>query len=184
MGYMAKKQNQDSPEFTFKVGSKVFYPTHGAGTIKAKKKIEFQGKKNEYFEFKFIDAQLTVSTPVENVYNLGIRPILSPKEINDKISILKKKPTSKPKGNDYNEIIGFIQELDEQGDIDAFISVIQACNYVSKKRTKEGRLIPVSITKHLRTAVSHIAAEMALTNDITLEKAEEKFTKLTGIEVK
>lgn len=181
---MANKKNKEAPEYKFEVGSKVFYPTHGAGVIKAKKKIEFQGKKDEYFEFKFIDAQLTVSTPVSNVYNLGIRPVLSPKEIKDKISVLKKKPAIKPKGNDYNEIIGYIQELDEQGDIDTFISIIQTCNHVSKTRTKEGRLIPVSITKHLRTAVSHIVAEMALTNDITLEEAKERFKKITGLELR
>ena len=171
-----------TPQFTFEVGSKVFYPTHGAGVIKARKMIEFQGIKNEYFEFQFIDAQLTVSTPVTNVYNLGIRPVLTPKQILDKISILKKKPSIKPKDSDYNELIVFIQDLDNQGDIDAFIQIIQLCNSVKKTREKEGRLIPVSITKHVKTSVGHIIAEIALTNDVDLEKAGQIFEKATGIE--
>jgi CarD family transcriptional regulator len=176
-------KDKKTPEFTFDIGSKVFYPTHGAGSIKAKKFIEFQGEKKEYFEFKFIDAQLTVSTPVENVYNLGIRPVLTPKEIKSKIEVLKKKPTKKPKSSEYNDIITHIQELDILGEINAFVEIIQLCNSVRKTREKEGRLIPVSITKHFRTAIAHIIAELAISTDTDLEASAVKFTKFTAIEV-
>lgn len=74
----------------FKIGSKVFYPSHGAGWIKGEKEIEFNGEKKRYFEFELITNLLSISTPVDNVDNLGIRPVLSKKEIVEKISILKK----------------------------------------------------------------------------------------------
>jgi len=179
---MKDKKPSNKNDFVFEIGSKVFYPTHGAGSIKAKKFIEFQGEKKEYYEFKFIDAQLTVSTPVENVYNLGIRPVLKAKDIKDKIAILKKKPLKKPKSSEYNDIITYIQELDLLGEIDAFVEIIQLCASVRKTREKEGRLIPVSITKQSRTAVAHIIAELAIIHDITLEEAAIKFTKFTGLE--
>jgi len=175
-------KDKKTPEFTFEIGSKVFYPTHGAGSIKARKFIEFQGEKKEYYEFKFIDAQLTVSTPVKNVYNLGIRPVLKAKEIKDKISVLKKKPLKKPKSSEYNDIINHIQELDLLGQIDAFVEIIQLCASVRKTREKEGRLIPISITKQSRTAIAHIIAELAIIHDTTLEEAAIKFTRFTGLE--
>lgn len=169
-------------DYTFEIGTKVFYPTHGAGWIKDRKFIEFQGKRKEYYEFEFVDNQLTVSTPVENINSLGIRPIMTPAEIESKIAILQKKPTLKPEQTDYNELMQFIQDLDNIGEIDAFIQIIQYCNNVKKGREKEGRLIPVSITKHIKTSIAHIVAELALTKGITVEEAEAEFKGLTAIE--
>lgn len=170
-------------EYEFGVGSKVFYPTHGAGFIKAEKNIEFQGEKQKYFEFAFIDAQLTVSTPVGNVNKLGVRPVMSAKEINSQIKILKTKPALKHKFKDYNELITHIEELDLKGDVDAYIEIIRLCNYVRKIREKEGRLIPVSINKYAKSSVNHLIAELAVTLDTDLESATTKFSKTTGIEL-
>ena len=65
----------------FKVGSKVFYPSHGAGWIRNKKEIEFNGTKKMYYEFEFINSTLTVSSPIDNINNLNIRDVFSQKEI-------------------------------------------------------------------------------------------------------
>jgi RNA polymerase-interacting CarD/CdnL/TRCF family regulator len=46
-----------------KVGSKVFYPSHGAGYIKREKEIEFNGEKKRYFEFELATNPLSISTP-------------------------------------------------------------------------------------------------------------------------
>lgn len=165
------------------VGSKVFYPTHGAGTIKGKKKIEFQGEKKEYFEFKFIDAQLTVSTPVENIGMLGVRPIMTLKAIRKFIEILKKKPAKKPKQSEYNDLIKHIQELDTHGDVTSYVEIVQLCNAVQKKREKEGRLIPVSIKKHRKTAMDLIIGEIAVAEDKTMQEAAIMFNKYTELDI-
>ena len=94
-----------------KVGSKVFYPSHGAGKVKAQKEIEFNGEKKKYFEFELITNLLSISTPVDNVDNLGIRPVLSKREIVEKISILKKNPSIDPKMKDFNLMLNTFKEL-------------------------------------------------------------------------
>ena len=38
----------------FKVGSKVFYPSHGAGWIKDQKEIEFSGQKKMYMNLSLL----------------------------------------------------------------------------------------------------------------------------------
>lgn len=167
----------------FKIGSKVFYPTHGAGSIKAQKNIEFQGEKKKYFEFKFIDAQLTVSTPVENVEMLGVRPVMSARAIKSGISVLKKKPAKKPKQADYNELIKHIQELDSRGALEAYVEIIQLCNGVMKQREKEGRLIPISIKKHAKTSTDHLIAELAVSSNIDLAKAAKQVKTATGLDI-
>lgn len=177
------KDTKNIDTMKLEVGSKVFYPTHGAGRIKAQKKIEFQGEKKDYFEFEFIDAQLTVSTPIDNVQELGVREVMDVKDIRKIISELKKKPSKKPAHSDYNEIIKDIQDLDAVGEVGKFVEVIQLCNAVKSRREKEGRLIPVSIKKHIKTAIDHIIAEMAISEDTDLETAAKSFKRATGMDI-
>jgi CarD family transcriptional regulator len=167
----------------FKVGSKVFYPSHGAGVIKREKEIEFDGDKKKYFEFQLITNPLSISTPVDNVNNLGIREVLPIKEIEEALKTLKKTPTVDPEAADFNKLIKIFKELEESSDIEASIQIIQYCNFVKEKRKKEGRLIPVTIEKQLEGAIRNIVGEIAVSEGITLKTASEKFTKLTGIEI-
>ncbi len=166
----------------FKVGSKVFYPSHGAGIIKREKEIEFNGEKKKYFEFELITNPLSISTPVDNVENLGIRPVLPVKKIEEAIKILKKTPTIDPKVKDFNMMLKMFKDLEESSELGASIQIIQYCNYVKKVREKEGRLIPITIEKQLEDAIKNIIGEMAVSGGTTLETASKKFTQITGIE--
>jgi CarD family transcriptional regulator len=166
----------------FKVGSKVFYPSHGAGVIKREKEIEFNGEKKKYFEFELITNPLSISTPVDNVENLGIRPILPTKKIEEAIKVLKKTPAIDPKVKDFNMMLKMFKDLEESSELGASIQIIQYCNFVKKVREKEGRLIPVTIEKQLDGAIRNIVGEMAVSGGTTLKTASEKFTKITGID--
>ena len=166
----------------FKVGSKVFYPSHGAGVIKREKEIEFNGEKKKYFEFELITNPLSISTPVDNVENLGIRPILPTKKIEEAIKVLKKTPTIDPKVKDFNMMLKMFKDLEESSELGASIQIIQYCNFVKKVREEEGRLIPVTIEKQLEGAIRNIVGEMAVSGGTTLKTASEKFTKITGID--
>lgn len=166
----------------FKVGSKVFYPSHGAGVIKREKEIEFNGEKKKYFEFELITNPLSISTPVDNVENLGIRPILPTKKVEESIKVLKKTPTIDPKVKDFNMMLKMFKDLEESSELGASIQIIQYCNFVKKVREEEGRLIPVTIEKQLEGAIRNIVGEMAVSGGTTLKTASEKFTKITGID--
>ena len=167
----------------FKIGSKVFYPSHGAGWIKGEKEIEFNGEKKRYFEFELITNLLSISTPVDNVDNLGIRPVLSKKEIVEKISILKRNPSIDPKMKDFNLMLNTFKELEESSSIESSIKIIQYCNHVKKVREKEGRLIPISIEKQLENATRNIVGELAVSSGISLKTASKNFSDITGIKV-
>lgn len=164
-----------------KVGSKVFYPTHGAGWIIGKKKIEFAGENKEYFEFDLINSPLAISTPVENLEELGIRPVLKSTEIKDKVKVLKKDPKKDPKNKDFNDLISIFEELNAKADIESKIEIIQNCNFVKEKREKDGRLIPVTIEKELDKAIVDIVGELAVSANIKMTTAAEQFMDITGI---
>ncbi len=165
----------------FKVNTKVFYPAHGAGTIKAIKDIDFAGEVKSYYEFKFINNELTISTPVENIERLGVRLLNDPKEIRKALKMLKEKPVLKPKTENYNELMNIIKSKDLSGNINEFIEIIQLCNHVKKTRQEDGRLIPSSITKHTKNAISYLIGELSLSQGKTYEEGAKEFTKLTGL---
>ncbi len=167
----------------FKVGSKVFYPSHGAGYIKKKKEIEFDGKKKEYFEFELVTNPLSISTPIDNVENLGIRDVMPVDDLKKIIKILKKTPSVNPKVRDFNMMIKLFKELEESPSTDASIQIIQYCNYVKDKRKKEGRLIPITLEKQLEAAIANLVGELAVSSDISLKDASDMFSKLSGIKV-
>lgn len=166
-----------------KLQSKVFYPSHGAGWVKSQKVIEFAGQQKEYYEFEFINSPLTISAPIENIDKLGIRSVLKEKEILEKIALLKKTKNMKPKTSDFNQLITMLNDLEGKGDIDSYIQIIQYCNSIKKQRDTEGRLIPVSIDKHIKNSIDNIIAEMAVSAGTSMEKALIKFEKATGMQV-
>jgi RNA polymerase-interacting CarD/CdnL/TRCF family regulator len=166
-----------------KVKSKVFYPSHGAGWVKREKEIEFNGEKKRYFEFELINNPITISTPIENIDSLGVRPVRTGKDIRETIKILKKKPTKNPGTKDFNNLMSILQEYENKASIEGDIEIIQVCNYIVKSREKEGRLIPVTIEKQLAQAINDITGELAVSEEVSLEKANATFTRITGIEV-
>jgi len=168
----------------FKVGSKVFYPSHGAGWIRNRKEIEFNGSKKMYFEFEFINASITISTPLDNINNLSIRSVFPSKVITEKISVLKKSPHKDPKTKDFNKLMEIFKKLESQATIESAIETIQYCNFIKREREKDGRLIPVSIENELARAMGDIVGELAVSAGIKLETAGKMFEKATGLEAK
>lgn len=167
-----------------KIGSKVFYPSHGAGWIKQEKEIEFNGEKKQYFEFEFINSAITISTPIDNVENLSVRPVHSADSIKEKITVLKKKPTKDPKTTDFNKLMEIFKKLEQTADIESAVETIQYCNHVKKGREKDGRLIPVTIENELNRAINDIVGELAVSAGVKLQTAARTFEKITGMETK
>lgn len=165
-----------------KVNSKIFYPGHGPGVIKGTQKIDFAGEVKLYYEFEFINNELTISTPVENVEKLGVRKINKAEDIKKSLKVLKKTPSKKTPTENYNELMNVIKKKELSGEVDAFIEIIQFCNYVKEQRDIDKRLIPTSIVKHIKNCSYYLIGELALAQNISYEKASEEFFKITNID--
>ena len=57
----------------FKVGDKVVYPHHGAGTVVKKEEREVLGQQREYLTIKILHNDMTVNVPCENAEKVGLR---------------------------------------------------------------------------------------------------------------
>lgn len=73
----------------FKVGDKVVYPNHGAGTIVAIEKKDILGEKKEYYIMKLPIGEMKVMIPVKKVEEIGIRPVIDENEADEVLKLLK-----------------------------------------------------------------------------------------------
>ena len=58
----------------FKIGDKVCYPLHGAGTIEAIEEKKIMGEIKRYYILRFVLNKLTIMLPVDNCH--GLRQIM------------------------------------------------------------------------------------------------------------
>ncbi|AZO96573.1 CarD family transcriptional regulator [Iocasia frigidifontis] len=73
----------------FKVGDKVVYPNHGAGTIIGLETKEILGEEKKYFIMQLPIGEMKVMIPVEKVDEIGIRRVIDEEEADDVLRLLK-----------------------------------------------------------------------------------------------
>ena len=60
----------------YKVGDKVVYPHHGAGTVVKKETRTVLGEKREYLTIKILHNDMTVNVPSDNAERVGLRKVI------------------------------------------------------------------------------------------------------------
>ncbi len=73
----------------FKIGDKVVYPNHGLGVIETIEKREVGDRLEEFLRLRIVGNDSTVMVPRGNTANVGLRPIVSRKEIESVFDVLK-----------------------------------------------------------------------------------------------
>src|SRR6266496_3378281 len=81
----------------YKVGDKVVYPHHGAGTVVKKESREVLGQKREYLTIKILHNDMTVQVPCENADQVGLRRVIGEKEVTVVLKALTGGSTEMPK---------------------------------------------------------------------------------------
>ncbi len=60
----------------YKVGDKVVYPLHGAGTVVKKENRSILGQEREYLTIQILYNDMTVNVPAENADRVGLRKVI------------------------------------------------------------------------------------------------------------
>jgi CarD family transcriptional regulator len=84
-------------ERLYKLGDKVVYPHHGAGTIVKKEVREILGEKREYLTIKILHNDMVVNVPSENAERVGLRQVINEKQVNEVVKALTGSGTQMPK---------------------------------------------------------------------------------------
>lgn len=75
----------------FKVGESTVYPAHGVAVVKRIEERDVGGKKKKFYVLQVVENQMTIMIPTENADQVGLRSIITPKDVSQVYKILKKR---------------------------------------------------------------------------------------------
>lgn len=75
----------------FKVGDSAVYPAHGVAVVKRIEEKDVGGKKKSFYVLQVVENQMTIMVPTDNAHAVGLRQIISDKEVRKVYQILKKR---------------------------------------------------------------------------------------------
>jgi len=107
----------------YKVGDKVVYPHHGAGTIVKKESREVLGEKREYLTIKILHNEMTVSVPSENAERVGLRKVIDEAMVAKVLKALTGNGTVMPKN--WNRRFKHNRDKMKTGDIFELAEVVR-----------------------------------------------------------
>ena len=107
----------------FKVGDKVVYPHHGAGTVVKKESREVLGQKREYLTIKILHNDMTVNVPTENAEKVGLRQVIDEEMVNVVVTALTGDGTQMPKN--WNRRFKHNRDKMKTGDILELAEVVR-----------------------------------------------------------
>jgi CarD family transcriptional regulator len=107
----------------YKVGDKVVYPHHGAGTVVKKESREVLGEKREYLTIKILHNDMTVNVPVENAEQVGLRTVIDEDLVNNVVKALTAGESEMPKN--WNRRFKHNRDKMKTGDIFELAEVVK-----------------------------------------------------------
>jgi CarD family transcriptional regulator len=107
----------------YKVGDKVVYPHHGAGTVVKKEVREVLGAKREYMTIQIAHNDMVVNVPTENAERVGLRRVISEEMVNKVVKALSGSGTQMPKN--WNRRFKHNRDKMKTGDIFELAEVVR-----------------------------------------------------------
>ena len=107
----------------YKVGDKVVYPHHGAGTVVKKEVREVLGARREYMTIQIAHNDMVVNVPTENAERVGLRRVISEEMVNKVVKALSGSGTQMPKN--WNRRFKHNRDKMKTGDIFELAEVVR-----------------------------------------------------------
>jgi CarD family transcriptional regulator len=86
-----KEQNNKKKVKKFHIGDLAVYPAHGVGRIEAIESKVVNGEEHDFYIMKVLDNDMVIMIPTWNVESVGLRDVISEKEIPQIYDIIKKR---------------------------------------------------------------------------------------------
>ena len=75
----------------FKVGQLAVYPAHGVGRIESVEDREIAGQPQKFYIMRIVENEMIIMIPTANAKTLGLRNIISTKQVSEVFKVLKEK---------------------------------------------------------------------------------------------
>jgi CarD family transcriptional regulator len=150
----------------YKVGDKVVYPHHGAGTIVKKEKREILGEKREYLTIKILHNDMTVNVPSENAEKVGLRKVIGEDMVKVVVKALTGGGTQMPKN--WNRRFKHNRDKMKTGDI---LELAEVVRNLSLRDVEKG--LSTGEKQMFVKAKKILASELMYAKDMDEEEAAE-----------
>jgi CarD family transcriptional regulator len=107
----------------YKVGDKVVYPHHGAGTIVKREQQLVLGEQREYLTIKILHSDMTVNVPLDNAERVGLRKVIDEEAVKKVVKYLTSGGTEMPKN--WNRRFKHNRDKMKTGDIFELAEVVR-----------------------------------------------------------
>ena len=151
----------------FQVGDTVIYPHHGAAVIEKVEKRELRGEQQRYFVLRLTYGDLTVMVPSNALEECGIRSVVSKKEVEQVLDVLRQKE-AKAAGNWSRRFKANYEKL-RSGDIYQVAEVVR--NLATREKEKG---LSAGEKRMLTKAKQILLSELA----VAIKKDEAKAAEL------
>jgi len=114
----------------FKVGDKVVYPNHGVGVIEQVARRAVGDHESHFYCLRILSTDSTVMVPVDNTSTVGLRKVLSPRQMTTVMKVLKAQDVTT-----YDDWKGRFQANSEKmrtGDIRAVAEVLKSLTVLNE----------------------------------------------------
>jgi len=150
----------------YKVGDKVVYPHHGAGTVVKKEKREVLGEKREYLTIKILHNDMTVNVPAENAEAVGLRKVIGEDMVKVVVKALTGGGTQMPKN--WNRRFKHNRDKMKTGDI---LELAEVVRNLSLRDSEKG--LSTGEKQMFVKAKKILASELMYAKDMDEEEAAE-----------
>jgi CarD family transcriptional regulator len=97
-----RAQSSTSKMREFQVGDLAVYPAHGVGEIQAIESRVVNGEKHDFYIMKVLENGMVIMIPVRNVESVGLRDIISKKDVPRVYDVMKSRKDGLPDNQTWN----------------------------------------------------------------------------------
>ncbi len=149
----------------FKKGDTVIYPQHGACIVQGTEKKTAFSETRDYLILRSVIGEMTLSVPIDTADAVGVRPPVSPDELEDLVSVLAKPDPRVP--SNWSRRFKNHQEKLKSGDVYQVAEVVR--NLAARNR--DAALSAAERTMYERARINLIS-EIAPALKVSTEAAE------------
>lgn len=160
----------------FKVGDKVVYPHHGAAVIESVQERDLEGETKSYWVLKLSYGDLTLMVPTDGADGVGLRSVISKKELTEVYKVLKSKNAVSTATNWSRRFKNNVEKL-RSGDIFQVAEVVRS---LSSRDTDKG--LSAGEKRMLSKARQILISEISFASGDEQTKVQAKLDEMLGVD--
>lgn len=156
----------------FNIGDMAVYPAHGVGKIESIEQRQVGDREQSFYVMKILDSSMVIMIPTESCHSVGLRNIISSKEVKKVYDILNDKTVeieSQPWNQRYREYM----EKIKTGSVYEIAAVLRDLFLL-----KEDKDLSFGERKMMDTAKNLLIKEIALAKEVNENQVEKNIEKI------